>query len=215
MDNLVTHTRALAADDFTSALPSLTAAPLKSHEPSVLKPGLELFHKVIAADHNPSGTQDDAISQYEMGLADGTRKAADLHDATIAVMQDSLNRLQESFSAQVENLKAQNTEAVTRIFEALLPALSRHCFAADLQNILQKLIDADTVGPVQISCAEDDKGDIKKLISTCSNPKLFNLTPAFTPPQTLRLEWSNGGGAIDYSQAIDAANALLSEYFNL
>lgn len=204
----------MAADDFTSALPSISAAPLERHKPSVLKPDLELFHKVTAADQNPSGILDDATSQYEMGLADGARKAADLHDATIAVMQDSLNRLQESFAAQVENLKAQNIEAVTRIFEALLPALSHHCFAADLQNILQKLIDADTIGTVQITCAKDDKSDIEKLISTSSNPKLFNLTPAPTPPQTLRLEWSNGGGAIDYSQAIDAANVLLSEYFN-
>jgi len=148
-----------------------------------------------------------------MGLAEGTRKAADLHASTIAVMQESLTSLQQSFAAQLDLLKTQNAEMVTRIFEAVLPALAQQSFKVDFQNILTRLIDADIASTVHITCAESDVNDLKELISNCVKPELFKLRTASLEAQQIEMSWENGGGVIDYSHAIDAANALMNTQF--
>jgi len=179
MDKLTAHNPAIAFESFTNALPSL-APPLPTQGGgSVIKPSLELFHKASAPDRTPTQAQEDAAAQYEMGLAEGTRKAADLHASTIAVMQESLTSLQQNFAAQLDLLKTQNTEMVTRIFEG----------------------------------AESDVNDLKELISNCAKPELFKLKTASMEAQKIEMNWENGGGIIDYSHAIDAANALINTQF--
>jgi hypothetical protein len=213
MDKLTAHNPTIAFESFTNALPS-PAAPLpKQGEGNVIKPDLELFHKASTPDRTPTQAQEDAAAQYEMGLAEGTRKAADLHASTIAVMQESLTNLQQSFAAQLDLLKIQNAEMVTRIFETVLPALAQQSFKVEFENILTKLIDADIASTVHITCAESDVNDLKELISNCAKPELFKLRTAPLAAQQIEMNWENGGGVIDYSHAIDAANALINTQF--
>ena len=213
MDKLTAHNPAIAFESFTNALPSLAPHLPRQGGGSVIKPSLELFHKASASDRTPTQAQEDAAAQYEMGLAEGTRKAADLHASTIAVMQESLTSLQQNFAAQLDLLKTQNAEMVARIFEAVLPALAQQSFKVDFQNIVTKLIDADIASTVYITCAESDVNDLKELISNCAKPELFKLKTASMEAQKIEMNWENGGGIIDYSHAIDAANALINTQF--
>jgi len=81
----------------------------------------------------------------------------------------------------------------------------------DFQNIVTKLIDADIASTVYITCAQSDLNDLKELISNCAKPELFKLKTASMEAQKIEMNWENGGGIIDYSYAIDAANALINK----
>ena len=214
MDKLAAFSPAMALESFTQAVPSPTMPLQEQRGGSVLKPDLELFHSASTPYKNGSEADAYAASQYEKGLAEGQRKAADVHAATIAVMQDSVTALQESFTARLEDIKNQNIEAVTQIFEELFPALSRHSFTIDFKNILEKIIDAEIAGLVHITCAQDDIKDIQNLISACPRPESFKLTANENRPQQINMSWENGGSCIDYSHVSGAASEILSKHFS-
>lgn len=182
-----------------------------AYAPTVLKTDFELFH------NSPAPTQhqatEDIVSQYQQGVTAGERRAAELHASTIEAMQQSLNALQASFSDKLAALQTENAQAVTQVFEAVLPALARHSFVDDFKSILQTLVSAELSGTVSIQCADEDKPALEQLISTSPQPDLFTLTAGTAPQSQMSVRWENGGSDIDYTNTIDSARGLLAKHF--
>lgn len=178
---------------------------------NVLKTSFELFHSPSPSQLD--GSASDSSQQYQNGIAEGERRAAELHRATITAMQTGLTNLQTGFSDSLEKIKGDNARLVAQIFTAILPALSKHSFEQHLKNIINAHCDTDITGNITISCRAEDEGPVSTLLANSPNPSIFNLKTAPHPEGQIDIRWENGGSEVDYSKAVEMATRAISTHF--
>lgn len=204
------------ADD-AGAVPTISTDASFNSSATVIRADFELFHNApspnAAAMGSPAAEPDD-VDHYQLGIAEGERRAGELHAATLQALQTSLTHLQDTFTESLEDIKAQNSEAVTQIFGAIFPALSRHSFLQDFQLLLQKLLEAHMSGQMLICASEVDAPQIETLISSSARPDMFKLATKAGPSGALEVTWDGGGARLDYSQAAQNAQQLLTKHFD-
>ena len=195
-----------------ASLNSLSSViPEQSSAPTVLRAGFELFHEPPSSFISDGET--DNNNEYQLGIAEGERRANELHAATTTAMQTSLTHLQTGFAESLQNTQNQNAESVSEILSGMFPALANHSFTADFKNIFQKLLESELTGQIMICASERDMPQIEALLAGSLHSEAFTLTSQDTPSGTLNLKWDNGGAIIDYAKAAENAKQLLVRHF--
>lgn len=180
--------------------------------PTVLRTDFELFHNA-ATPAAVTGAQDD-VSQYQLGVAEGERRASELHDDTLSAIQASLLHLQNGFAESLQNIQKQNADVIDKVFTTVLPALAQHSFTQEFQALLSKLTENALAGKMHILAAHEDLQTVETLIAASGKADMFNLSTHDDAAAKLSVTWDTGGCDINYANAVQNAQQLLTQHFD-
>ena len=208
MDNTVIHTFE-RFDDAQNGSP-LRVENLTPDAGNVIMAGFELFHSAPEIVSPSIAIEPD---MYAQGLAEGQRRAADLHSATIAAMEKSLAVLQSHYNQSLKDIEHAQARVLIEVLEAALPALARQSFFKDFSEMIFALGSHASSGTINIQCAQEDIAPLTQLFQTTPNPAQFEISPLPAEQNEMRFEWQDGGADIDYKQSAAAAmRHLISQY---
>jgi len=208
MDNTIIHT--LERFENTQNASPLRIDNLTPDAGNVIMSGFELFHSAPEIVSPSIAIEPD---MYAQGLAEGQRRAAELHGATIDAMEKSLAVLQDHYSQSLKDIEQAQAQALIEVFETALPTLVRQSFFKDFSEMIFALGSHTSSNAISIQCAQEDIEPLTQLFQTTSNPAQFQISSLPVEQNEMRLEWQDGGADIDYKQSAKAAmHHLISQY---
>jgi len=99
---------------------------------SVVMASFDTFHTPPSQGAKPSNKELD----YQAGFTAGKAEAHAVYEATIKVMEATLESLKSGFQAQIADIEESHGRLVLRCLEAVLPEVSNHILISELQAVL-------------------------------------------------------------------------------
>lgn len=187
-------------------------------ESTLIKADISLFHQLpdnsgrkdqvkdAQKDEEPSPTAtDDEVEvprtlspreEYERGVADGKSQSDAVHQETIKLLQNAVNKMQEDLEKMARRIEASHLSAVATILESVFPELVQQQTEQELVDVLRTTCGTAVQGQVVLSVHPDDLARCETLCETHAF-KVMLVADESIPPLRPRISWQDGGAGID------------------
>ena len=178
---------------------------------TLIEAGAALFHASPDTSSGPDQIEGLAVSQYELGFQEGETAANALHQSTIDVMQQALDKIHTEYKDLVAQIEQSHLAAVLKCLRTVFPALMDQGIDIELQTIVKNACGSTLNGQIQLIVHTDALPHCERL----SADQDIDIAPDETlAPKQIRLNWNGGGADIDCQSLASHCLACLNSQQN-
>lgn len=190
---------------------ALAPLPAADVEGRVIMADFAVFHE--RPNNNAHFVEpDDGVNSedYQAGFEAGKAEAAGVYDATIKVMEETLEQLKTTLATKVDEIEKSHARVILQCLEAVLPAVAKQSLLSEMQNVIMQTASQDIQGP--LTAQLHPRNETAKSFLTASATPEISIEETDTMSETgVTFSWGVSRVEIDPQSNAKQCLALLSK----